>query len=356
MNLTMSAPTHIPVLLQESIEALAVQPGGRYIDCTLGGGGHAAAILDRSSPGGQLLGIDADPEAIKIAKARLEAYSGSTLLINDNFANLQAICFKYDFFPVHGILFDLGLSSLQLNDSCRGFSFQHDAPLDMRLSPNQEVTAADIINISSETELAHLIKTYGEEGYSHQISHHIVRQRPIKTTLQLARTIEQAIGSRRDRIHPATRTFQALRIAVNHEFEHLQAALKQAINLLGFEGRLVVISYHSLEDRIVKQFMQQESKGCICPPGTPTCICRHTACLRLISKKVITPSPAEVQLNPRSRSAKLRVAERIITQDEYHNTAERLCFSVVVNGGGWRRPALLKRLRSTFQHFRLEIF
>ncbi|GAI28583.1 unnamed protein product, partial [marine sediment metagenome] len=157
----MSTPTHIPVLLQETMEALAVQPGGRYIDCTLGAGGHAAAVLDRSSPGGQLLGIDADPEAIKIARARLEACSSSTLLINENFVNLQAICIKYDFIPVHGILFDLGLSSLQLNGNGRGFSFQYDAPLDMRLNPSQEVTAADIINTSSEAELAQLIRTYG---------------------------------------------------------------------------------------------------------------------------------------------------------------------------------------------------
>jgi len=343
-----STHTHIPVLLQETIDALAVQPGGRYIDCTLGAGGHAAAILGRSSPGGQLLGIDADPEAIKIAKARLEAYSSSTLLINENFINLQAICIKYDFLPVHGILFDLGLASLQLNGDGRGFSFQHDAPLDMRLSPSQEVTAADIINTSSETELAHLIRRYGEEGYSQQIAHRIVLERPIKTTLHLVRTIEQAIGGRRGRLHPATRTFQALRIAVNHELEHLEAALKQAISLLGFEGRLVVISYHSLEDRIVKQLMQQESKDCICPPGTPTCVCGHKASLRLINKRVITPSPAEVQLNPRSRSAKLRAAERLITQDEYYKTAEEHSFSVEVEARGWRRPALLKKLRVAF--------
>jgi len=330
------------------MEALAVQPGGRYIDCTLGAGGHAAAILEHSSPGGQLLGIDADPEAIKIARARLKAYSGSTLLINENFANLQAICLKYDFFPVHGILFDLGLSSLQLNGNGRGFSFQHDAPLDMRLSPSQEVTAADIINTSPEAELAHLIRKYGEEGYSRQIAHRIVNQRPIKTTLQLAQTIERAIGRRRGRIHPATKTFQALRIAVNHELEHLEAALKQAINLLGFEGRLVLISYHSLEDRIVKQFMRQESMGCICPPGTPTCICGHTVSLRLINKRVITPSLVEVQLNPRSRSAKLRAAERIINQDEQYMTIEELGFSTEVKANGWRRPALLKKLRRTF--------
>jgi len=344
----MLPPTHIPVLLKETMEALAVQPGGRYIDCTLGAGGHAAAILEHSSPGGQLLGIDADPEAIKMARARLEAYSGSTLLINENFANLQAICLKYDFFPVHGILFDLGLSSLQLNGNGRGFSFQHDAPLDMRLSPSQEVTAADIINTSPEAELAHLIRKYGEEGYSRQIAHRIVNQRPIKTTLQLAQTIERAIGRRRGRIHPATKTFQALRIAVNHELEHLEAALKQAINLLGFEGRLVLISYHSLEDRIVKQFMRQESMGCICPPGTPTCICGHTVSLRLINKRVITPSLVEVQLNPRSRSAKLRAAERIINQDEQYMTVEELGFSTEVKANGWRRPALLKKLRRTF--------
>ena len=344
----MLPPTHIPVLLKETMEALAVQPGGRYIDCTLGAGGHAAAILEHSSPGGQLLGIDADPEAIKIARARLKAYSGSTLLINENFANLQAICLKYDFFPVHGILFDLGLSSLQLNGNGRGFSFQHDAPLDMRLSPSQEVTAADIINTSPEAELAHLIRKYGEEGYSRQIAHRIVNQRPIKTTLQLAQTIERAIGRRRGRIHPATKTFQALRIVVNHELEHLEAALKQAINLLGSEGRLVLISYHSLEDRIVKQFMRQESMGCICPPGTPTCICGHTVSLRLINKRVITPSLVEVQLNPRSRSAKLRAAERIINQDEQYMTVEELGFSTEVKANGWRRPALLKKLRRTF--------
>jgi 16S rRNA (cytosine1402-N4)-methyltransferase len=302
MNLTMSAAsTHIPVLLEETAESLAVQPGGRYIDCTLGAGGHAAAILDRSSPGGQLLGIDADPEAIAVARARLQAYSRATLLINDNFANLRAICIKYDFFPVHGILFDLGLSSLQLDSSGRGFSFKRDEPLDMRLNPGQEVTAADIINTTPEEELAQLIRTFGEEHYSHRLARHIVQERPIKTTLQLVRVIEQAIGSRRGRIHPATRTFQALRIAVNHELEHLESALQQAIDLLGFGGRLVVISYHSLDDRTVKHLMQQEMRKAV---------------LRLVNKKVITPSLAEVHVNPRSRSAKLRAAERITIPKE----------------------------------------
>jgi 16S rRNA (cytosine1402-N4)-methyltransferase len=339
---------HTPVLLKETIEALGVQPGGRYIDCTLGGGGHAAAILEQSSPGGQLLGIDADPKAIEIARAKLEAYRGSFLLINQNFANLQTICIKYDFFPVHGILFDLGLSSLQLDGDGRGFSFQHDDFLDMRLNPSQEITAADIINTFSETELAHLIRTYGEERYSHRIARYIVQQRPIETTFGLAYTIEQAIGGRRDKIHPATRTFQALRIAVNQELDQLEAALKQAVSLLGINGRLVVISYHSLEDRKVKQFMQREAKDCICPPGTLTCICGHKASLRLINKKVITPSPAEVGLNPRSRSAKLRVSERVITQDEQRDMTESLRVSAVVEAKGWRRPALMKKLRRTF--------
>jgi len=304
MNLTMSAaPSHTPVLQEETIEALAVQPGGRYIDCTLGTGGHAAAILEHSSPGGQLLGIDADPGAMKAARSRLEAYSGSTVLVNQNFINLKDICNKYHFFPVHGILFDLGLSSLQLNGNGRGFSFRHDSPLDMRLNPHQQVTAADIVNTLSETELARVIKTFGEESRSKRIAQYIVRQRPIKTTFELAEIVEQATGGRRGRIHPATRTFLALRIAVNQELENLRATLEQAVELLGLGGRLVVISYHSLEDRIVKQFTHQEASG-----DNPR--------LKLVNKKVITPSLAEIQFNPRSRSAKLRAVECITMPKE----------------------------------------
>ncbi len=341
-------PGHIPVMLQEVVQALAVHPGGRYIDCTLGGGGHALDILEHSSPGGQLLGIDADPEAIKVARTRLEDYRNSTLLVNENFANLQAICLKYDFSPVHGILFDLGLSSLQLNGNGRGFSFQHDAPLDMRLSPDQEVTADDIINTSSEAELAQLIRKYGEEGYSYRIARHIVKERPIRSTLHLARTIERAVGGRKSKIHPATRTFQALRIVVNRELENLEVALNQAVNLLGFEGRLVVISYHSLEDRIVKQFMQLEAKDCVCPSDAPVCVCGHKARLRLIKKRVTTPSFSEIQLNPRSRSAKLRVAGRLSTQDDCFASAEVEGFLSEVKAAAWRRPALLKKLETVF--------
>ena len=331
-------------MLNEVIKSLAIQPGGRYIDCTIGGGGHAAAILEHSSPGGQLLGIDADPEAVEAALMRLEDYGSSILVVNDNFVNLESICIKNDFKPVHGILFDLGLSSLQLNGNGRGSSFQYAAPLDMRFSPSQQVTAADIVNTSSEAELARLIRDYGEEGYSHRIAKYIVAERPIKTTLELAQTIERAVGSRRGRIHPATKTFQALRIVVNHELEYLESALKQAVSLLGFEGRLVVISYHSLEDRIVKRFFKQESSDCICPPEALSCTCRHTAHLRLISKKVITPSPAEIKDNPRSRSAKLRIAEHIITQEEWRETAERLSFLGEVDSEAWRKPSLLKEV------------
>ncbi len=348
MKAGMPAPVHLPVLLEETVRALAVQPGGRYLDCTLGDGGHAQAILERSSPGGELLGIDADPQAIAIAGTRLREYGRQVRLVNENFANLETICTKYDFHPVHGILFDLGLSSQQLSDRGRGFSFQQDGPLDMRFSPQQEVTAADIVNQSSEAELADIIRRYGEEAGSRQIARRIVRERPVATTLKLAKIVEQAVGARRGKIHPATKTFQALRIAVNQELRHLESALEQAVKLLGFGGRLVVISYHSLEDRIAKQFMNRESKDCICPAGIPTCVCGHSASLRLVSKRVITPSPEEVAANPRSRSAKLRAAERLIFADTGPETAEGLCFSVAEGSNGWRRPVLLQRLRTAF--------
>jgi 16S rRNA (cytosine1402-N4)-methyltransferase len=343
------ATTHIPVLSRETLENLSVQPGGRYIDCTLGGGGHAQAILEHSSPGGQLLGIDAAPEAIKAAGDRLMSFGKSVLLVNDNFVNLRDICVKYDFFPVHGILFDLGLSSLQLDEGGGGFSFQRDAPLDMRFSPTQRTTAADIVNTSSEIELARILKTYGEETASRQIARYILQKRPIRTTTQLADIVEQAVGGRHGRIHPATRTFQALRIAVNHEMENLESALNQAVSLLGFGGRLVVISYHSLEDRIVKNFMRQESRDCVCPPEAMKCVCGHKANIKIISRKIVMPSFAEVEMNPRSRSAKLRSAERLITPSEqYEQAVEQLNCSIGVVTGGWRRPALIEKLRKTF--------
>ena len=302
---------HKPVLLKEVLSALSIQPGGRYIDCTLGGGGHAMAIIQASAPGGQLLGIDADPEAIRAAAINLSRYTDSVLLVNDNFVNIDTICHHYDFYPVHGILLDLGLSSMQLFDDPRGFSFQYEAALDMRFNPKQEVTAADIVNNYSEVDLAQLIRKYGEEPHSFKIARRIVQSRPVNTTTQLAAIVADAVGGRKGRIHPATRTFQALRIAVNEELEHLEETLDKAIDLLGIGGRLVVISYHSLEDRIVKQFLAKESRDCICPPSIPVCQCKHVASFRLINKKVITPSEAELDENPRSRSARMRIAERI---------------------------------------------
>ncbi|MBE9501890.1 MAG: 16S rRNA (cytosine(1402)-N(4))-methyltransferase RsmH [Dehalococcoidia bacterium] len=301
---------HIPVLRDEVIDALLVQPGGRYIDCTVGQGGHASAILEHSSPGGQLLGIDLDPQAIAQAKERLLPYGKAAFLINNDYKNLEDICSTLDFQPVHGILFDLGLSSFQLANTSRGFSFRFDAPLDMRFNPAQELTAATIVNTFSEQELVAIIANYGEERRSRRIARSIVASRPINTTLELAAVVQRAVGIR-GRIHPATKTFQALRIAVNQELEHLKVALEQTVHLLGFGGRLVAISYHSLEDRLVKEYLNRESRDCICPPRTPVCVCGHKATLRLIDKKPIVPSPAEIEANPRSRSAKMRVAERI---------------------------------------------
>jgi len=311
MSLMMSLSIHTPVLLREAVEALEVQPGKRYVDCTLGSGGHAKAVLEKGLPNVQVLGIDADPEAIEVSRIELADYAESITTVRDNFANLETICEENDFLPVHGILFDLGICSIQLDTSERGFSFQQDGPLDMRFAPSEELTAADIINVLPEDKLGQLIRIYGEERYSRQIARHIIRNRPINRTLELARAVEEATGGRRGKIHPATRTFMALRIAVNRELENLVTALKQAINCLDHKGRLVVISYHSLEDRLVKQFMRRETKGCLCPPETPVCECGHVSRLKLISKKVITPSPSEIQSNPRSRSAKLRVAERL---------------------------------------------
>jgi 16S rRNA (cytosine1402-N4)-methyltransferase len=335
--------THIPVLLKEVIEALAVQPGGRYIDCTLGGGGHALAILENSSPGGQLLGIDADPSAIETARHNLAAFKDAALFVNDNYVNLKDIAGKFNFQPVHGILFDLGLSSLQLGDDDRGFSFQKDAPLDMRFNPYRGPTAADLVNSLPEIELARIIYEYGEERQSRRIAKIITENRPVDTTMQLAELVEKALGGRHSQINPATRTFQALRIAVNHELDNLKFALEQSIDLLGFEGRLVIITYHSLEDRIVKQYLSEEAKDCVCPSCTPICNCKHHASIRIINKKVITPSLAEVRSNPRSRSAKLRAVERIINHNKKFINDGKQVSLIEIKGGRWRKHASVHR-------------
>ncbi len=311
MSLTMALPIHIPVLLDEAIEGLQARPGGCFVDCTVGLGGHAAAILERIMPSGRVLGIDADPEAIEASQDELRNYGEAVTLVNDNFVNLEAICKRYHFHPVDGVLFDLGVSSLQLDTAERGFSFHLDAHLNMRFDPRQGSTASDIVNTFSEQELARLIEKYGEERHSRRIARHIVQNRPVATTLELARLVEQALRSKRARIHPATRTFMALRIAANSELQNLEPALKQAIDLLRPEGRLTVISYHSLEDRIVKQLMRRAASSCLCPPGTVMCCCGHVPTLKLISRKVIKPTSLEIESNPRSRSAKLRIAERL---------------------------------------------
>ncbi len=313
MSVTMSTPVHVPVLLNEVLAGLQPRAGGCFVDCTVGLGGHAAAILERIAPSGRLLGIDADPEAIRLSRAKLSHYGEAVILVNDNFVNLEAICEEYHFRPVDGILFDLGVSSLQLDTAERGFSFQLDAPLDMRFDPRQTLTASDIVNNFSEQELAKLIERYGEEPRSRRIARHIIENRPVTSTVQLARLVEQVRGAprRQAKIHPATKTFMALRIAVNSELQNLELALTQTINLLRPGGRLAVISYHSLEDRIVKQFMRYAASSCLCPPGTVVCRCGHVPTLKLISRKVIKPTSLETESNPRSRSARLRIAERL---------------------------------------------
>jgi 16S rRNA (cytosine1402-N4)-methyltransferase len=322
MSTAVMTRQHVPVLLREVLEALAVRPGSRYVDCTLGAGGHAEAILEAASPDGELLGIDLDPEALATARQRLAAFSAEggsasgggerVTFVEGNFSQVGDLCRERGFAPVQGILFDLGLSSLQLEEESRGFSFQREGPLDMRFSPRQELTAADIVNTYSEEDLADLFWRYGEERRSRRIARRLIEERPFHTTTQLAKAVEQAVGRRtRGVIHPATRTFQALRIAVNQELLHLEAALLQAHGLLGFGSRLVVISYHSLEDRIVKTFLAQEARDCVCPPGVPVCICGHRATLRLVARSVVRPSATEVAANPRARSARLRVAERL---------------------------------------------
>lgn len=302
--------THIPVLFHAVLDGLFVRPGGRYIDATVGGGGHAAGILAASSPAGHLLGLDRDPAAVEAARAHLSSYAGRVVLVHSSFACLAEVARACHFFPADGILFDLGLSSLQLADPTRGFAFMAAGPLDMRFDPMQDgPTAAALVNGLSPEELAALLYRYGEERQARRIAGAIVAARPLHTTLELAAVVERAVG-RRGRIHPATRTFQALRIAVNEELAALEAALPQAVEILAPGGRLAVIGFHSLEDRLVKRFFARESRDCICPPEAPVCTCGHRATLRLVTRKPVRPAADEVAANPRSRSARLRVAEK----------------------------------------------
>jgi len=295
----------------EVLHGLYVQPGGRYIDATLGEGGHSKAIIEACNPGGQVLGIDADPEAIQVANKRIDVSSDEFLGININFRDLRTTALRYRFAPVHGILFDLGVSSLQLDKESRGFSFKRADPLDMRFDLDQRMLASDIVNRYAEQELADLIYRFGEDPAARHIAKCIVRNRPIATSLDLGEIIQNNLPKRSRKIHPATLTFQALRIAVNDELNSLENGLEQALSLLGSGGRIVVISYHSLEDRIVKNLFKRESSNCICPPRSFSCQCEHIAIIKQISRKVFKPSKIEINKNPRARSAKMRIAERI---------------------------------------------
>ena len=303
---------HIPVLLEEVLEALCVKPRGRFVDATVGGGGHAHQILAASGPDGPLLGLDRDPTALEIAAGRLSEYGDRVELVHASFSRLEEIAQDTGFIGANGVLLDLGLSSLQLEDSERGFSFLTDGPLDMRFDPaSAGPTAADLVNRLSAEELASILFEYGEERQSRRIALAIVEARPIDTVDRLVDVIEKVVGRRRGRLHPATLTFQALRIAVNDELSAVESALPQAVRTLAKGGRLAVIAFHSLEDRIVKRFMRQESRDCICPPELPICTCDHRASLELVVRKPIRPTDEEVAANPRARSARLRVAERI---------------------------------------------
>ncbi len=290
---------HTPVLLREVIAGLQPRPGGQYIDGTVGGGGHAAAILEASAPDGRLLGIDCDPAALAAAATRLAPYGARVTLVRGSFREIERLATAAGFVRVQGVALDLGVSSYQLDTPERGFSFQASAPLDMRLDPDAPVTAADLVNNLPERDLADLIFRYGEERGSRRIARAIVeaRQRqPVTTTDELSRIVARALGGQRGRIHPATRTFQALRIAVNDELASLEAALPQIAGLLAAGGRMVIIAFHSLEDRIVKRFMRAEAQ---------------TGRLRIITRRPVEAGNEEQQANPRSRSAKMRVAERM---------------------------------------------
>lgn len=310
------ASGHVTVLLSEAVDALSLQPGHTYVDATFGGGGHARRILEHQPPVGRLIAIDADLAAGDRARdLQMSVAGGERLaLVHANFRDLGAVLAKSGVSPVAGVLFDLGVSSYQFDEGERGFSFRYDAPLDMRFDQSSGLTARDIVNTWDQVDIASVLWTLGEERKSRPIAAAIVRRRsqsPIETTGDLAAVIERAVGGRRGNpLHPATRSFQALRIAVNGELNALEKALAAAPSHLAPGGRLVVISFHSLEDRIVKRFIEQQSLTCVCPPEQPVCTCTTIPTLRRIGKPV-RPHTSETDINPRSRSAIMRVAERL---------------------------------------------
>jgi len=312
----MVSGTHVPVLTSECLALLDPKPGARFIDCTVNGGGHSWAILERTAPDGALLALDADPDAVELARRRLGSYGTRAVAVHTNFRLVGQVAAEHDFADVNGVLLDLGMSSGQLEASGRGFSFLRDEPLDMRFDPTRGRTAAEYVASASHAELERDLRAFGEEPGARRIARAITAARtsaPIRTTAQLVRLVLGAAGRRGGRVHPATRTFQAVRIAVNDELQALTEALPQAVGLLRHGGRIAVISFHSLEDRIVKSILGRlagkSPEGT--PRGLPVPLERQTAEVRIVTRRPVTPTLAEVAANPRSRSARLRVAERL---------------------------------------------
>lgn len=306
---------HVSVLLEESIDGIFSDPAGIYVDCTLGGGGHSAGLAARLAPAGRLIGIDQDPAAVQAGKQRLATASCRVSIVQENFQSLGLVLDSLEIGLVDGILFDLGVSSHQLDMADRGFSYMQDAPLDMRMNPDAEFSAYDVVNDYSEQQLTDIITEYGEERWAKRIAKFIVDNRtpgPIETTGQLVAIIKKAIpaGARRDGPHPAKRTFQAIRIEVNNEIGILRDAFTMAVDRLKPGGRIGIITFHSLEDRIAKKTLQQLAKACVCPPQMPICVCNAKPKVKVRNKPVV-PSPAEIARNPRARSAKLRIAEKL---------------------------------------------
>lgn len=306
---------HVSVLLEECIQALSIKPDGTYVDGTLGGAGHSSQIVQRLITG-RLIGIDRDPKALKAASERLAPYSDRVTLVHSNFSRVDQVLDELGINGVDGILLDLGVSSPQLDEAERGFSYMADAPLDMRMNSQDTLTAYEVVNLWPREELRRILYEYGEERYAPQIASAIDRrraERPIETTLELVDVIRSAMPPQalREKQHPAKRSFQAIRIAVNDELGAVSRVMDAAISKLNSGGRLAIITFHSLEDRIVKNAMASAAKGCTCPPEFPVCVCGKTPKVKLVSKKPIVSSEEELQRNPRARSAKLRVCEKI---------------------------------------------
>ena len=312
-----AAGYHQPVLLQETLDRLSPRDGGIYVDATVGDGGHALAILDQSAPGGRVLGIDRDPRSLLVAEQRLSHYGHRFIPVQGSYSQMTEICRSGGIsqadgaVQADGVLIDLGFSSRHIENPGYGFSFLRDEPLDMRYDPQESLTAAEIVNTFKQEELASLIFRFGEEPRSRSVAREIIRSRPVNTTGELAQAVARSMGPAHRRIHPATKTFQALRIAVNGELDHLERGLAEVVDILAPGGILVVISYHSLEDRLVKNTLAREATRCICPPELPECVCGHQPRMRNVTRRVIKPSPEEVSRNPRSRSARMRAAQRL---------------------------------------------